>query len=159
MLRFSVLVGAILLSQTAFAAAADFTEGDPAREAATIAALEANSVFPSAYNYREIESQTDEAQKIPLTLILLKGSGWQDSQIIDQIRTAEQIYEPCGISFGPIVLVEAVTTYDLDNVGRPDDLPELTQEWANEFVPYDLRMAELDLPKPLLFLRKRGGAL
>ncbi|MEQ1770346.1 MAG: hypothetical protein ABL879_10950 [Devosia sp.] len=157
MVRHIALSSLAVLALTGGSVAAGFIDGDPDREAATLAAIKANKVYSDAFNYREVVSAPDQAHQVPLTIVVLKGSGWNDAAILDEIATAEDTYRPCAISFDPIVVVEAETTYDLDKIGRKADA-ELTQEWANEFAPIDRKMALLDLPRPLVIFRKMGGA-
>lgn len=91
---------------------------------------------------------TQYSKTVPLTVIHLKNSKWEKSEVEKRIRRTETIFAQCEWTFSPIVIIslnhEQGSTVDVE-----------TYEWDNDYSFFSLRGFTDDDPllqKPAMFL-------
>jgi len=53
-----------------------------------------------------IKEDADFEDQIPLTLVILKGSGWTSKEVLSKLKRTQEIFAQCKISLFPVLLIK-----------------------------------------------------
>jgi hypothetical protein len=55
----------------------------------------------------ELTSPVSVKGRLPLTVVLLRGSSWSEGRVLRDLRRTAETFAACGVALGPVALVEA----------------------------------------------------
>jgi len=110
---------------------------------------------PQAGWWVQPETHFDDA--LPLTLVLLDGSGWSVAEVVEEVRAAEQVFSQCKVSFSSILLVEVAANQAMEDMQAPpeeEDTKDSSELWDARFNMDVELLKGLGFSRPLVFFRK-----
>lgn len=112
--------------------------------------------FGQPVNAWWITPTTSFDKTVPLFLVQIADADWTRDAIVSEVRTAEEVFSQCELSFDPIMLIRVDVNYTLAEMGFAQADAEQTDDWHRRQA-IDLEMLNaFDFPRPILFYRNFG---
>lgn len=77
----------------------------------------------------ERDAAPDAKARLPLTLVLLRGTNWSEKRVLRHVERTERTLAACGVALGPVTLVKAKTSDGRHDLDMANAHPESGTPW------------------------------
>jgi hypothetical protein len=148
-----LLFSCFFVCQAAVFAEEGFVAASKTDKKIVFARFSSSSIYSEPSGLWWLSPSTHYDNTVPLTLVQVEGSDWTRDDILDEVRTAEEIFAQCKLSFAPILLISIGVDYAQDDMGG--DVAEAPKDVMADIALLDLEFVnELEIARPLAVFRQ-----